>query len=275
MLNGNVWWIGIRYEGVGNCKSTSSKLTGIWHGTLKKNRHFSRHFGTLAWFSDCFDRFWCFKMCTGHFSRTLRRSGLKQCRYCIPQGCIYPIFGYLFAWPLWPGDLRWPWPPLGYQGTDIYTWVQMSDTLSLVICWLCLRHFDISTFWSLSSAGPKRLKNYFQMTCDAISDLKFKCFTFSESSRAGAWVGGCLVRDWYFLVSCRPYDGGMSWPGWPAYSSVVYGCALWHDVRVWSPTKKLWVRCGRTAAGWRPHGCWLPNSKLDSVAIVYSGIKKL
>ena len=34
------------------------------------------------------------------------------------------------------------------------------------------------------------------------------------------------------------------------------------------------MRCGRTAAGWRPHGCWLPNSKLDSVAIVYSGIKK-
>ena len=37
--------------------------------------------------------------------------------------------------------------------------------------------------------------------------------------------------------------------------------------------QKLWVRCGRTAAGWRPHGYWLPNSKLGSVAIVYSGIK--
>ena len=207
------------YECVENCKSTSSKLTGVWHGTFKS--HFSRHFGTLAWFSDCFDRFWCFEMCYGHFSRTLQRSGhrllynwtvheptyrrkalhngpkirifvklipqhlldistcgfhcwidlfishrirwfgifwwglkqhaarvllhvfyrvvcgsgLKPCRYCIPISHFWlPICLTIMTW--WPEmtltSIRIPQHWYLYLG-------QMSDTLALVICWLCLR----------------------------------------------------------------------------------------------------------------------------------------
>ena len=134
------------YECVENCKSTYSKLTGIWHGTLKKQTLFTsfRHFGMV------FRLFWPILMFQNvlrsffkYFTKVRPSKPSKNHQNHVGIASLYPIFGYLFAWTLWPGDLRWPWPPLGYQSTDIYTWVQMSDTLSLVICWLCLRlrHF--------------------------------------------------------------------------------------------------------------------------------------
>ena len=133
MYVGNEWWIGTYYECVENFKSTSSKLIGIWHGTLK-NSHFSRHFGTLAWFSDCFDRFWCFKMCYGHFSRTLERSGLKPCRYCIPISHFWlPIcFTFMTWWPeMTLTSIRIPQHWYLYLGTNVRYIVTGRDLLTL------------------------------------------------------------------------------------------------------------------------------------------------
>ena len=69
--------------------------------------------------------------------------------------------------------------------------------------------FKIDIFVSML-IRPEKTKNYYQMTCDVISDLTFKCFTFLDSSCTGVWGGACSTRGWYFLVSCRPYDGEMS-----------------------------------------------------------------
>ena len=44
--------------------------------------------------------------------------------------------------------------------------------------------FKIDIFVSML-IRPEKTKNYFQMTCDVISDLTFKCFTFLDSSCTG------------------------------------------------------------------------------------------
>ena len=81
-----------------------------------KNRHFSRHFGTLPWFSKfCFlTDFDASKSVLGSFSRSLRKSDLKT--------CIAALNHDFFVWPFSPGDLRWPWPVLWSQstGNDTY-----------------------------------------------------------------------------------------------------------------------------------------------------------
>ena len=133
MLNGNVWWIGIT-----NVLKIASRHLQNWQGydtevRTWKNRHFSHHFGTFAWFSDCFDRFWSFKMCYGHFSRTLRRSGLKPCRYCIPISHFWlPICLTFMTW--WPEmtltSIRIPKHWYLYLGTNV-RYIVIGDLLTL------------------------------------------------------------------------------------------------------------------------------------------------
>ena len=90
------------YECVENCKSTSSKLTGIWHGTLKKTDTF--HVISALWhgFPIVLTDFDVSKCVTVIFHiPTLRRSGLKPCRYCIPISHFWlPICLTFMTW--WP-----------------------------------------------------------------------------------------------------------------------------------------------------------------------------
>ena len=57
--------------------------------------------------------------------------------------------------------------------------------------------FKIDIFVSMLIM-PEKTKNYFQMTCDVISDLTFKCFTFLDSSRTGVWGGGLVDEGLVF-----------------------------------------------------------------------------
>ena len=82
-----------------------------------KNKHFSRHFGTLPWFSEfCFlTDFDASKSLLGSFFVFfLRKSDLKTCSAALNND--------FFVWPFSPGDLRWPWPVLWSQstGNDTY-----------------------------------------------------------------------------------------------------------------------------------------------------------
>ena len=115
-----------------------------------KNRHFSRHFGTLPWFSEfCFlTDFDASKSVLGSFfSRSLRKSDLKT--------CIAALNHDFFCLTFSPGDLRWPWPVLWSQSTKKW-YLQMSVTLSMPIHWLCL-HLT-SRFYSPMSPSPKSRK---------------------------------------------------------------------------------------------------------------------
>ena len=95
MLEGNGWWICVQ-----NFKSISSKMAEIWHKTTVKNRHFSRHFGTLQWFSEFY--FWPIlmlqKVFSGHFSRSLRKSDLKACIAALNHEIFLLDLFYLVTW---------------------------------------------------------------------------------------------------------------------------------------------------------------------------------
>ena len=116
-----------------------------------KNRHFSRHFGTLPWFSGIlfFDRFWRFKKCFRViFSRSLRKSDLKN---------MYRSFKSRIFF-VWPFSLGGPEMTLTcIMVTKHRKWfLQMSVTLSMPIHWLCLRL--TSKFYSPMSPSPKSRK---------------------------------------------------------------------------------------------------------------------
>ena len=82
-----------------------------------KNRHFSRHFGTLPWFSEfCFlTDFDASKSVLGSFFAFFAKIWPKN-MYRSSKSRNF------FVWPFSPGDLRWPWPVLWSQstGNDIY-----------------------------------------------------------------------------------------------------------------------------------------------------------
>ena len=72
-----------------------------------KNRHFSRHFGTLPWFSEFYFLidFDASKSVLGSFFAFYAKIWPKN-MYRSSKSRIY------FAWPFLPGDLTWPWPLL-------------------------------------------------------------------------------------------------------------------------------------------------------------------
>ena len=82
-----------------------------------KNRHFSRHFATLPWFSEfCFlTDFDASKGVVGSFFAFFVKIWPKN-MYRSSKSRNF------FVWPFSPGDLRWPWPLLWSQstGTDTY-----------------------------------------------------------------------------------------------------------------------------------------------------------
>ena len=77
-----------------------------------KNRHFSRYFGTLPWFSEfCFlTDFDASKSVLGSFFAFFAKIWPKN-MYRSSKSRFF------FVWPFSPGDLRWPWPVLWSQST--------------------------------------------------------------------------------------------------------------------------------------------------------------
>ena len=72
------------YECVENFKVDIFKIDRVMTRNMSKTVTF--HVISALWhgFPIFFYRIWCLKKCYGHFSRSLRKSGLKPCRYCIP-----------------------------------------------------------------------------------------------------------------------------------------------------------------------------------------------
>ena len=116
-----------------------------------KNRHFSRHFGTLPWFSAfCFlTDFDASKSVLGSFFAFFAKIWPKNMyRSSKSRKKLFDLFHLV--------TLRWPWPVLWSQSTGNDTYIQMSVTLSMPIHWLCLR--VTSTFYSPMSPSPKSRK---------------------------------------------------------------------------------------------------------------------
>ena len=92
-----------------------------------------------------FDWVWCFKKVLGSFFAFFAKIWPKN-MYRSSKSRIF------FAWPFLPGDLTWPWPLLWSQSTGKW-YLQMSETLSMPISWLCL--CLTSQFCSPMSPSPK------------------------------------------------------------------------------------------------------------------------
>ena len=113
-----------------------------------KNRHFSRHFGTLPWFSDfCFLTDFDASKSVLVSSRSLRKSDLKTCIAALNHDFFCLTF-----------FTRWPEMTLTFvMVTKHRIWyLQMSVTLSMPIHWLCLRL--TLKFYSPMSPSPKSRK---------------------------------------------------------------------------------------------------------------------
>ena len=122
-----------------------------------KNRHFSRHFGTLPWFSEfCFlTDFDASKSVLGSFFAFFTKIWPKN---------MYRSFKslFFFVWPFSPGDLRWPW--IADNALD----------KPVMVIWFCLwRHCNCSCHWVLRVLWHK----YRYRCCNIIShriDTKFQ-----------------------------------------------------------------------------------------------------
>ena len=141
MLEGNSWWISAH-----NFKSTSSsKMAEIWHKTCQKQALFTSFKVIWRLYRDLiFYRFWRFKKFLRSFSRSLRKSDLQTCITALnPDLLVLPFF----TW--------WPEMTLTYaMVTKHRKWyLQMSETLSMPIRWLCLSL--TSKFCSPMSPSPK------------------------------------------------------------------------------------------------------------------------
>ena len=94
MLEGNGWWLSAQ-----NFKSISPKMAEIWHKTCQKQSLFTsfRDF-TVIFLISFFHRFWCFKTCLGHCSRSLRKSDLKTCIAALNHEIFLLDLFYLVTW---------------------------------------------------------------------------------------------------------------------------------------------------------------------------------
>ena len=180
MLEGNGWWICPQ-----NFKWISSKMAEIWWKTCKKNRHFSRHFGTLPWLSECYflTDFDAFKGVLGSFfAFFLRKSDLKTCIAAVnheKKNCLT-----FFTW----------WPEMTLTSIMVAKhskwYLQMSEKLSMPISWLC--SCLTSQFCSPMSPSPNVEHFYFDLTCDVTRDPEVNkiCFpkTVSPGLSNAAWI---------------------------------------------------------------------------------------
>ena len=138
MLEGNDWWIRVQ-----NFKSMSSKMAEIWHKTCQKQALFTSFvFSIQLYFLTDFD---ASKSVLGSFfSRYLRKSDLKT--------CIAALNHDFFVWPFF----TW-WPDMTLTSIMVIKhskwYLQMSETLSMPISWLCL--CLTSQFCSPMSPSPK------------------------------------------------------------------------------------------------------------------------
>ena len=97
------------------CKVSSRYLQKWLRYNIKhvKNRHFSRHFATLPWFSE-----FCF-LTDFDASKSVSRSSFAFFAKICPKNMYRSSKSRnFFVWPFSPGDLRWPWPVLWSQSTE-------------------------------------------------------------------------------------------------------------------------------------------------------------
>ena len=141
MLEGNGWWIFVQ-----NFKSISSKMAEIWHKTCQKQALFTSFRDFTGIFRILFfDRFWCFKNVLGSFfaffakiwPKNMYRSSKLRKIFCLT----------FFTW----------WPDMTLTSIMVIKhskwYLQMSETLSMPISWLCL--CLTSQFCSPMSPSPK------------------------------------------------------------------------------------------------------------------------
>ena len=104
-----------------------------------KNRHFSRHFGTLPWFSEFlfFDRFWRFKKCFRFIFRVffLRKSDLKTCIAALNHDFFLFDLFHLMTW--YDLDLYY-----GHKAQEMIV-TDVSDTIHAGSLALCALNIEI------------------------------------------------------------------------------------------------------------------------------------
>ena len=149
-----------------------------------KNRHFSRHFGTLSWFSEfCFlTDFDASKSVLGSFFAFFAKIWPKN-MYGTSKSRNF------FAWPFSPGDLRWPWPVLWSQSTGNDTY-KMLVTLCMPIQ-LALFALNIEILLADVTKPEKSKILDFDLTCDVTQwpprSIKFDLLPRQFTYRAIEW----------------------------------------------------------------------------------------
>ena len=134
-----------------------------------KNRHFSRHFGTLPWFSEfCFlTDFDASKGVLGSFFAFFAKIWPKN-MYRSSKSRTF------FVWPFSPGDLRWPWPVLWSQSTGNDSYRCQWHYPCRFIGFVCALYRN---FTRRCHQVRKVENSDFDLTCDVISDLRVKFLT--------------------------------------------------------------------------------------------------
>ena len=142
--DGNGWWISVQ-----TFKSISSKMAEIWHKLCQKQalstsfRDFTAIFRILF-----FDRFWRFKSVLGSYFAFFAKIWPKTCITALSPDFLCSTFCMCL-----PGDLRWPWH-IPIMVIKHRKWcLQMSETLSMPIRWICLSL--TSKFCSPMSPSPR------------------------------------------------------------------------------------------------------------------------
>ena len=127
-----------------------------------KNRHFSRNFGTLPWFSEFyfltdFDASksvlgWFFAFSAKIWPKNMYRSSKSR---------------FFFAWPFLPGDLTWPWPLLWSWSTVNVTYKCQRHYPCRFVGFVCAIHRNFAR----RCHQARNVEHFdFDLTCDVTRD---------------------------------------------------------------------------------------------------------
>ena len=148
-----------------------------------KNRHFSRHFGTLPWFSE-------FYFLTDFDAKSVLGSFFAFFAKIWPKNMYRSSKSRnFFAWPFLPGDLTWPWPLL-------WSWSTVNDTYK------CQRHYPCRLVgfvcayhrnFARRCHQARNVKHFdFDLTCDVTRDPEVNKICFPPTVFPGlsnaAWI---------------------------------------------------------------------------------------
>ena len=149
-----------------------------------KNRHFSRHFETLPWFSEFYflTDFDASKGVLGSFFAFFAKIWPKN-MYRSSKSRNF------FAWPFLPGDLTWPWPLF-------WSWSTVNDTYKCqrhypcrLVAFVCARHRNFAR----RCHQARNVEHFdFDLTCDVTRDPEVNKICFPSTVFPGlsnaAWI---------------------------------------------------------------------------------------